>query len=154
MEHVIVVMWNGRDASDALVAKIGEMMIANRTCIPELLTIKSFNEDEIAKAIAEKAITVDMPREVVDPVKAAFEYISKRFTAQLASTPAFAVQIANAIADVNIRKAMGRPVLEDQLALINAIEILQHADDSAWKIGRLYHIGTAAKQVICSLRID
>lgn len=156
MKHnALVIMWSGKDIPDHIVAKIAELLIANKVCIPELLTIKSLNEDDITKAISVKTIDANPASENTRAIQNAFEYIGTRFATSLNnSTPAFAACIANAVAIAKTKLEVGYSLQEDELALMNAIRILKKADGSSWRIGRVFKIGNAARDVICSLKID
>jgi hypothetical protein len=156
MKHnALVIMWSGKEAPNYIIAKIAELLIANKVCIRKLLTIKSLNEDDITKAISMKTIDANPTDETTNAVQNAFEYIGTRFAVSLNNcTPAFAACIADAVAIAKTKSEMDYNLQEDELALMNAIRILQKADASSWKIGRVFKIGNAARDVICSLKID
>lgn len=87
--NALVLQWKGELLPDYLTQKIAELLIINRICIPEMLTIKYIDEEGIAKILirdtAQSTVVVKNTSDDEEAIKNAVIYIGERFKDTLIS---------------------------------------------------------------------
>lgn len=129
--NALVLLWKGNTIPDYLVEKVAEVLITNGVCIPEMLTIKYSDEEEIAKVLikgTEKKFGT-IPPNSSEAVKNAVIYIGTRFKNSLTgtngtidNTTAFAIELSNAVTIAQRNRSFIGVGSKDEL--LTAIEII------------------------------
>lgn len=132
--NALVLIWKGDQLPDYLVNKVAEVLIANKVCIPEMLTIKVLDEEAVTNALLNRVSTdnvtvVKTENDLAEAVKQAVIYIGKRFEASLTGTngpignvAAFAIELSNAVSTAMRNTSFIGVGSNDEL--LTAIEIL------------------------------
>lgn len=87
--NALVLQWKGELLPDYLTQKIAELLVINRICIPEMLTIKYIDEEGIAKILirdtAKSTVVVKNTNDDEEAIRNAVIYIGERFRDALTS---------------------------------------------------------------------
>lgn len=154
--NALIILWNGNKIPDYLVEKIGEILITNGICIPEMLTIKYKDEDAISNAIL-KDVTSDVNAftdDVEEALKNAIIYIGKRFEASLTNTNGnltkFALELSVAVGIARQRISFNGINTGDEI--LNAVEIISTTRAIIPKsLAKKYHFNQDVVDVITNV---
>lgn len=122
--RAIVIVWQGKEVPEDIIARMIDIMADCRAVVPELVTVKQFDADGLAKCIGGH-INIDttgiLNKEDLDPIINAIVFIGTRYKEYIANNSAFALRLSSDLADEKYKRATGKPVDE---ALLTAVEIL------------------------------
>lgn len=129
-QHVIVIMYNGKDIpeykQEDVMAAIIALLATNNICIPELTTVVYKDSEGIAASIARDVFGAK--EQVVqpvteDPIKNALTYIKKRYETELAQSNLTSLVLTLA-KDIDAHKKAVKKGKEGDILLMNALEII------------------------------
>ena len=122
--RAIVIVWQGKEVPEDIMAKIIAVMADCGAAIPEMVTVKQFDADGLAKCIGGH-INIDttgiLNKEDLDPIYNAIVYIGTKYKEYITNNNAFALRLSSDLADEKYKRATGKPVDE---VLLTAVEIL------------------------------
>lgn len=122
--RALVIVWQGKEVPDEVVAQIVAMMAQCKATIPELVTAKQFDADGLAKCIG-NTIHVDgsdiLNNKDLDPIYNAIVFIGTKYEECLGNTNKFSIHLSSDLSDEKYKRTTGKPADE---GLISAVEIL------------------------------
>lgn len=122
--RALVIVWQGKEVPEEIVAEIVAMMAQCKATVPELVTAKQFDADGLAKCIG-NTIHVDgsniLNNNDLDPIYNAIVFIGTKYKECLGNTGTFSIHLSSDLSDEKYKRATGKPTDE---SLIAAVEIL------------------------------
>lgn len=123
--RAIVILYSGKETPAAVIEAIGNTLVANGVCIPELLQVKVLDADSVANAIVNRTVTRDTEEEGKDALGHAMKFLSTTFENE--------IRIANGsdvlgicVLDRAVRKCIGSATYGFKTELHAALEIIKN----------------------------
>lgn len=122
--RALVIVWQGKEVPEEIVAEIVAMMAQCKATVPELVTAKQFDADGLTRCIG-NTIHVDgsniLNNRDLDPIYNAIVFIGTKYKECLGNTGMFSIRLSSDLSDEKYKRATGKPTDE---SLIAAVEIL------------------------------
>ena len=126
--RAIVILYSGKETPTAVIEAIGNILVVNGICIPELLQIKVLDADSVANAVVARTVASDAKQQ--DEDESALEHAMKF----LSTTFENEIRIANGsdvlgicVLDRAVRKYINSPTYGFKKELHAALEIIKDA---------------------------
>lgn len=81
--RAIVILYSGKETPAAVIEAIGNTLVANGVCIPELLQIKVLDADSVASAIVARTVACDTKQRDKDALEHAMKFLSTTFETEI-----------------------------------------------------------------------
>lgn len=122
--RAIVIVWQGKEVPEDIIARAIAIMADCGAVIPEMVTVKQFDADGLAKCIGGH-ISIDtsdiLNKKDLDPIYNSIVYIGTEYKECIANNSEFALKLSADISTERYKRATGKPVNE---VLLTAVEIL------------------------------
>lgn len=122
--RAIIIVWQGKEVPEDIIARMISFMADSGAAIPEMVTVKQFDEEGLAKCLG-SCINVNSPsifdNKDLDPIYNAIVYIGTKYKECITNNSAFALRLSSDLSDEKYKRATGKPVDE---GLLTAVEIL------------------------------
>jgi len=134
--RAIVILYSGKEPPAAVIEAIGNTLVANGVCIPELLQVKVLDADSVASAIVARTVTSDKKQKDKDALEHAMKFLSTTFETEIQTANSSDV-LGICVLDRAVRKCMNNVNYGFKTELRAALEIIK-AETISQKLCRAY----------------
>ena len=124
--RAIVILYSGKETPAAVIEAIGNILVVNGICIPELLQVKVLDADSVANAVVARTVASDTKQQDEDALEHAMKFLSTNFENE--------IRIANSsdalgicVLDRTVRKYVSSATYGFKKELYSALEIIKDA---------------------------
>lgn len=151
-KHVLILMWDGKELTEAAINQVATALVQHRITVPELLTSVYKDAEGIADSLIKEVsiVKAEAENDNAEALKAAIVYIGKRFEVALTNTngdlSTFAAELSNActVDRVEMRWNGG-----GKSELLKAVDIISEADAIIPpSLARKYHFSSRVVAII------
>lgn len=125
--RAIVILYSGKETPAAVVEAIGNILVVNGICIPELLQVKVLDADSVANAVVARTVASDAKQQ--DEDESALEHAMKFLSTNFENE----IRIANSsdalgicVLDRTVRKYVSSATYGFKKELYSALEIIKN----------------------------
>lgn len=122
--RAIVILYSGKETPAAVIEAIGNTLVANGICIPELLQVKVLDADSVASAIVARTVPSDTKQKDKDALEHAMKFLSTTFETEIRTANGSDV-LGICVLDRAVRKCMSNVNYGFKTELRAALEIIK-----------------------------
>ena len=122
--RAIVILYSGKETPAAVIEAIGNTLVANGVCIPELLQVKVLDADSVASAIVARTVPSDPKQKDKDALEHAMKFLSTTFETEIRTANGSDV-LGICVLDRAVRKCMSNVNYGFKTELRAALEIIK-----------------------------
>lgn len=135
--RAIVIMYSGKEPPAAVIEAIGNMLVVNSICIPELLQVKVLDADSVANAIVACTIPSDTKQKDGDALEHAMKFLSATFENEIRTANSSDV-LGVIVLDRAVRKYVSSANYGFKKELYAALEIINNTKAIPTKLCKTY----------------
>lgn len=125
--RAIVILYSGKETPAAVIEAIGNILVANGICIPELLQVKVLDADSVASAVVARTVTRDAKQQDNDEstLEHAMKFLSTTFEKEIQIATRDSDALSICVLDRAVRKCMNNVNYRFKTELCAALEIIK-----------------------------
>lgn len=123
--RAIVILYSGKEPPATVIEAIGNTLVANGVCIPELLQIKVLDADSVASAIVARTVASDPKQRDKDALEHAMKFLSTTFENEIRIATCSSDALSLCVLDRAVRKCINNANYGFKTELRAALEIIK-----------------------------
>ena len=123
--RAIVILYSGKETPAAVIEAIGNILVTNGICIPELLQVKVLDADSVASAIVAHTVPSDTKQRDKDALEHAMKFLSTTFENEIRIATCSSDALSLCVLDRAVRKRISNVNYGFKTELRAALEIIK-----------------------------